>query len=143
MERLERAIPVIKERAHTFGDAREMITGELSCLFLRPTLDPAVLLAKDPKDPNLGEPSYTQVILTTLAEALESVEMTSVETVKESLMGIADANPKENGGRGAVLWPLRYALSGQERSPDPFSLIYILGKEESILRIEEALGILE
>ena len=58
-------------------------------------------------------------------------------------MGIADANPKENGGRGAVLWPLRYALSGQERSPDPFSLIYILGKEESILRIEEALGILE
>ncbi len=48
----------------------------------------------------------------------------------------------EQEGRGAVLWPLRYALSGQERSPDPFSLISILGNDESISRIQNALAIL-
>ncbi|MEK7176759.1 MAG: glutamate--tRNA ligase family protein [Patescibacteria group bacterium] len=46
-------------------------------------------------------------------------------------------------GKGNVLWPLRYALSGQEVSPDPFTLISILGKEESIKRIDECLKLLE
>ncbi len=58
-------------------------------------------------------------------------------------MPYADAIPKEEGGRGAALWPLRYALSGQERSPDPFTLISILGPAESRVRIQNALDILE
>ncbi|HEY0220816.1 MAG TPA: hypothetical protein VGC58_01185 [Candidatus Paceibacterota bacterium] len=44
-------------------------------------------------------------------------------------------------GRGDVLWPLRVALSGKEKSPDPFTLLYILGKEESIKRINKALDL--
>ena len=43
-------------------------------------------------------------------------------------------------GRGAVLWPLRVALSGKEKSPDPFTLIYILGKEETSERIIVAIS---
>jgi len=39
-------------------------------------------------------------------------------------------------GRSAVLWPLRVALSGKERSPDPFTLAELLGKEETTKRIE-------
>ena len=46
-------------------------------------------------------------------------------------------------GKGNVLWPLRYALSGQETSPDPFTLISVLGKDESIKRIEKAIEILD
>lgn len=38
-------------------------------------------------------------------------------------------------GRGEVLWPMRVALSGREKSPDPFTLANILGKEETIKRI--------
>lgn len=38
-------------------------------------------------------------------------------------------------GRGDVLWPMRVALSGREKSPDPFTLASILGKEETIKRI--------
>jgi glutamyl/glutaminyl-tRNA synthetase len=45
-------------------------------------------------------------------------------------------------GKGNVLWPLRYALSGKEKSPDPFTLMKILGKEESKKRIEKAINIL-
>ena len=59
-------------------------------------------------------------------------------------MPFADAEEaKGSGGRGAVLWPLRYSLSGQERSPDPFTLISILGIEESVSRIQKAIAILE
>ena len=39
-------------------------------------------------------------------------------------------------GRGDVLWPLRVSLSGREKSPDPFTLAAILGKEETIKRLK-------
>lgn len=46
-------------------------------------------------------------------------------------------------GKGNVLWPLRYALSGQEKSPDPFILMSILGKDESIKRVKQVIEILK
>lgn len=49
----------------------------------------------------------------------------------------------EEEGKGNVLWPLRYALSGLEKSPDPLSLLKILGKEESEKRIRRAIKILK
>ncbi|MBI2278459.1 MAG: glutamate--tRNA ligase [Candidatus Brennerbacteria bacterium] len=45
-------------------------------------------------------------------------------------------------GRGALLWPLRVALSGREASPGPLELIEVLGKEESLRRIRRALALL-
>ena len=41
-------------------------------------------------------------------------------------------------GRGEVLWPLRVALSGQAASPGPFEIMEVLGKEETMIRIELA-----
>jgi glutamyl/glutaminyl-tRNA synthetase len=49
-DRLYRAIPILKERAHTFGEAREMLMGELSCLFTTPELHPELLRKKEPED---------------------------------------------------------------------------------------------
>lgn len=51
--------------------------------------------------------------------------------------------PERPFGRGNVLWPVRYALSGKEISPDPFTLITTLGSEESAERIERAIRDLE
>ena len=45
-------------------------------------------------------------------------------------------------GKGNVLWPLRYALSGEEKSPDPFTLMASLGKDESVSRIQRAIDLL-
>lgn len=42
-------------------------------------------------------------------------------------------------GNGDVLWPVRYALSGQAQSPSPFELAEILGKELVLSRIDIAL----
>ena len=41
--------------------------------------------------------------------------------------------------RGDLLWPLRVALTGAQKSPSPFEVAWVLGKEESIRRIKKAL----
>ena len=45
--------------------------------------------------------------------------------------------PEKN--KGYVLWPLRVALSGKSTSPSPFEIADILGKEETLNRIDEAI----
>ena len=86
----------------------------------------------------------TKTALESLCKAIEALpEGVSAEAVKEALMPLADAEEaKEKGGRGALLWPLRYTLSGADRSPDPFSLISILGPAEAISRVRKAIAIL-
>lgn len=140
-EKLKKAIPLLQERAHTFSEARDMLSGELSCLFEKPTLQRDQLIAKELRDRS----GMTTLALEGLSSAIQALSNdVSPEAVKETLMSIADAEEtKGKGGRGAVLWPLRYALSGQERSPDPFTLIAILGPEEAVSRIQKAIGILE
>lgn len=49
----------------------------------------------------------------------------------------AENNYSENN-KGFLLWPLRAALSGKQSSPSPFEIAYILGKENTLKRIEEA-----
>ncbi len=44
----------------------------------------------------------------------------------------------EEVGKGDVLWLLRVALSGKERSPGPFLLAESLGKEETLTCIQGA-----
>lgn len=44
------------------------------------------------------------------------------------------------GGRGVLLWPLRAALTGEKKSPSPFEVAWVLGKEESLKRVEKALA---
>ena len=47
---------------------------------------------------------------------------------------------KEAGMKnGQVLWPARVALSGEEFSPGTLELIYLLGKEKSLERIDKVL----
>lgn len=139
-EMIRKAVPLMKERARTFGEAKALLSGELSCLFATPKLDRGVLVAKEPA----ARPGMTRIALEGVLELLNGLqEGLSPEAVKEAVMPYADAREADGkGGRGGVLWPLRYALSGQERSPDPFTLIALLGLHEARSRIQAALGIL-
>lgn len=47
------------------------------------------------------------------------------------------------GDKGWLLWPLRAALSGQKASPGPFDIMAILGKTETLRRIQRAVEKLE
>lgn len=139
-DRLMKAVPLMKDRAQTFGEARGMLDGELRCLFERPSPDKQMLTKKETPD-RIGA---TGDYLHDVSELIEALPPNpSIEDAKGRLMAYADAEEaKGKGGRGAVLWPLRYALSGQEKSPDPFTLISALGKDESVARINGALAAL-
>ncbi len=148
MEKMRKTVPLLKDRARTFGEARQMLSGELSCLFTEPVLDREQLLVKEPEDRSGAAKNGLEGLLEPLQALSEGV---SAEEVKAVIMPLADAaeaaglpaGQAGKGGRGALLWPLRYALSGQERSPDPFTLISILGPAESFSRVQKAIGILE
>ncbi len=134
-------VPLLKERADTFSAAAELLHGELSCLFSSPTLEKALLVKKEPE----ALPGLTKEALEAAQKLIGGLqEGVTAEAVKEALMPLAQQfEERGKGGRGGVLWPVRYALSGLERSPDPFTLIHILGPLESNARLQSALGILK
>ena len=132
INRLLLAVPLLKERASTFSEARNFLSGELSCLFEAPEVSGDVLRAHYPVEKSLSHLALIEAIISDLTDVAD------VETIKSACMVYADTISKEDGGRGAVLWPLRYVLSGQERSPDPFTLIHIIGKAETLLRLQHA-----
>jgi len=58
----------------------------------------------------------------------------NIDKIKNALWNFSETN-----GKGDVLWPLRVALTGQEKSPDPFTVAFILGKDEALKRIDFAI----
>ena len=69
-------------------------------------------------------------------KALENISENNftVENIKDALMLIANIL----GSRGELLHPVRYALSGLDKSPDPFIIASILGKNETLSRLQQA-----
>ncbi len=128
-DRLTRSITTITERISTGKEIRDVAeAGEYDFLFNSPSYDTSILKWKNDES--------IQAVLPRLAEAhkiLLEADFSSSETIKEALWPLA-----ETLGKGELLWPLRVALSGQERSPDPFTLAYILGPDETLARIKTA-----
>ncbi|EKD49720.1 MAG: hypothetical protein ACD_63C00064G0002 [uncultured bacterium] len=71
-------------------------------------------------------------------EKLESIN--EKDFTKEKLEEIMLNFAKKNGiGNGTIFWSMRYAMSGKEKSPSPFEIMGVLGKEESLMRIQKGL----
>lgn len=49
----------------------------------------------------------------------------------------------EGLSNGDVFWPVRVALSGQEKSPSPNEIMWALGKDETLKRIKDAINKIE
>ncbi len=125
----QRTITLISERIELLSDIDRLLDqGEFNYLFEDPIVDNSKLGWKGDSKENIKKH------LEKIHELLKNADYSSEETIKESLIEYAD---KE--GKGNVLWPLRFALSGKEKSPDPFTLIFVLGKEETDVRIERVL----
>lgn len=136
-------VPIIMDRISCGKDITTMAeNGELSYFFQRPSYDRDSLFFKNSKT-KIIEKDDKYIILSSCIERLinkiEEIEdfKYTKETLKESIMPYADTF-----GRGDVLWPMRYILSGAEKSPDPFTLASILGKEETLIRLRESLDII-
>ena len=126
-----KVFPIIFDRISKWSDIQEMKReGELEYLFTAPTYEASTLVWKD------SNPEETKKHLQKVTEILKSSpdeNFSNVEKIKSLIFDYATEN-----GRGQVLWPVRVALSGKDKSPDPFTLMYILGKEESIIRMKNA-----
>jgi glutamyl-tRNA synthetase len=134
-EQLNKIIHIITERINTFGELEKYVTeGEFDYFFLSPTPVKEMLIWK--KDTDFEIPKKNLKIVAEIIEKISEADFTE-EKLKEILMPKADEL-----GKGSMLWPLRVSLSGKEKSPDPFSLLSILGKEESLKRIQTAIKVL-
>lgn len=77
----------------------------------------------------------TSKTLTELCEILQSSEFNS-ETLKQQIHDFAE---NKGLGMGKVMMPLRLSLAGELKGPDIPDILEILGKQESINRIETAI----
>jgi len=129
-ELLERVIEVERARIRNLSEFAE----EIRFFFALPEYEPKLLAWK--KQPT--NPTDIRRILTLVIEALAPLKLKGNHVGKDEISG-ALAELVETEGRGAVLWPLRVALSGREVSPDPTEITELLGMHETERRIEIAI----
>jgi glutamyl-tRNA synthetase len=123
-------ISLIQERIELLSDIDNILAnGEFDYFFEKPEVNIDKLSWKGETLEN------TKKYLIKVQEILENTDFKSEESIKAALMPYA-----EEVGKGNVLWPIRFALSGKEKSPDPFTLIFALGKEETNDRINKVLS---
>ncbi len=128
---IETLFKTLFERIHRSNELKEQFeNGEYRYLLENPEYKKDNLLWK--KEPDVTK---TKSRLESVYKILENLpeEKFFKENIKNSIWDFAT-----NEGRGEVLWPLRFSLSGKSESPDPFTLCEILGKKETLSRIKIA-----
>ena len=130
-----RLVPILKERTSIWDDIRKAAReGEYDYFFGVRTLDLGKLPGKDSNKAAARE-HLTQVHQL-LSEGKEAFEGGS-EAIKAQIWPYAGQM-----GRGAVLWPFRYALTGKEKSPDPFAVSYVMGAANTLSALRDAIKLL-
>ncbi len=122
-------LPLIKEKISKFSEIKPLFETELSFINPLPVYSFELLKWKQEKDL-----VNTKVYLGHIVEVLEVMTEFTKESVKQALWPYA-----EEKGKGNILWPMRFALSGKDKSPDPFVIAEILGKEETVKRLKYAI----
>lgn len=115
------AVPLITERLERLSDAQTF-----SYLWEESEYETSLLKWKK------GELSDAKQALEKVHQALKEIDFDKA-SIKNKLDELAGSD------RGLIYWPLRVALSGQEKSPDPVELSMVLGKEETLRRVEKAI----
>jgi glutamyl-tRNA synthetase len=136
-DQFKRLAGLLREKIVCFGDISALFAadGELYFIGTIATYSADMLLwKKNPKREAAAE--HLNECLRLVAGVDDSAF--TVESVRAAIWSYA-----EKHGKGDVLWPLRMALTGQDKSPDPFMCAYILGKAECVKRIQKAVDLLK
>lgn len=129
VEYLKKLMPIILDRISAFHDVDDLTDkGELGYFFKKPEYEKEGLRWRGDSDIQTTK-TYLEKSLSILDEIPHN--QFSVGELKKALMPYA-----EEKGKGSVLWPIRLALSGKDKSPDPFTIMEILGKKETLDRIK-------
>ena len=127
----------LKERIYVYADISELEKqGEFDWILKSADeldYDPSELIWK--KSDKETAIKHLQKLINILCDS--KLTTLTVDGVEEMIMPYA-----ETEGKGDVLWPLRYALSGQKRSPNPFVLLAALGQDEACMRLHKAIDAL-
>ena len=118
-------MPTIIDRISSYGELASIEESEFRFFITRPIIDIEKVVWKD------STKKEARTHLLAVKEILLEADFSSPETIKEAIMPYAEQN-----GKGVVLWPLRYALSRQEKSVDPFTICYVLRLDEVVARID-------
>ena len=128
-DRLKKIVALEQGRLQTLSEIGE----QTAFFFELPVYDKTLLKWKEMPDEKIRNSlEIVQKIISEIdekdfrAKNLSKILLTEAEKLKD---------------RGKLLWPLRAALSGQKNSPPPFDIMEILGKKESVKRINLALNL--
>ncbi len=137
---LKKITPLILERISNGMDIVELTNNnELDYFFKKPIYNKDQLFSKSSKIAEEGKYDVLSKYLLKTIKLLNEIKTDKFdrENIKNKLWSYAT-----EVGRGDLLWPIRFALCGLQKSPDPFILSEVLGKDETISRIEYAIQIL-
>ncbi len=126
LEKLKKIIALEQERIRKLSEV-----GELTEFFFKePKYKPSLLRWKDMNKKEIKESlKKSEKILSEIKE-----KDFTVKKLEKFLM----AEAEKTGDRGKLLWPLRVALTGKEKSPSPFEVAEILRKKKALKRIKKA-----
>lgn len=125
-------VPLIFERIYKWADVKSMITrGGLDFFFKVPEYSKEKLIFKNTSAEKISD-NLKQAIK--VLENLDEKDFNQ-DNVKNALMALAD----KMESRGELLHPIRFALSGLDKSPDPFIIASILGKNETLSRLQKTI----
>ena len=122
-----KVVELEKNRITKLSDIKEGI----GYFFNQPEYAKEMLLWK--KEPSLENTKKHLEEIVKLLNGLDESEFRA-DKIKETIWNYA-----EKEGRGNVLWPMRIALTGLDKSPDPFAVAGVLGKEKTIKRLTYAI----
>lgn len=127
----EKIVELEKDRISKLSDISDIKEG-IGYFFEEPVYNSALLIWKD------SNKEKTKIHLEQIVKILCDIPENNFikDNIKNAVWDYA-----EKQGRGNVLWPFRVALSGLDKSPDPFTLADILGKIKTINRLKNALNI--
>jgi len=114
-----------KERLITISDIKELIDSLTKISVYQPNL---LIYKKSSKEKTS---QGLRIALNILTEQIKW----DVKIIKSKLEQAVKENNLTNGD---LFWPVRVALSGQEKSPPPEEIMEIIGKKESLARISAA-----
>nr|WP_315231499.1 glutamate--tRNA ligase [uncultured Flavobacterium sp.] len=124
---LTKVVSLIKERAHFVSEFWEM-----SDFFF---VAPKVYDEKASKNWNSATPALMQELISVVEEITDFTSM-NIETIVKDWMA------KNEIGMGKVMQPFRLSLVGTLKGPHLFDIVEVIGKDETIQRIQKAIATL-
>jgi len=124
---LTKIVHLIKERAHFVSEFWELA----DYFFVAPT----TYDEKASKNWKEETPALMQQVIDVLA-SIDDFTSANIETILKDWMAANEI------GMGKVMQPLRFSLVGALKGPHLFDIIEMIGKEETVQRIEKAISTL-